>query len=267
MSGTTRDAFLGGRLMIEQPAKGYRAATDPVLLAAAAPARAGQSVLDLGCGVGTAALCLGARVNGLDLHGLEIQPDYAAHARSNAVANGIGLTVHEGDLGAMPHALRSRVFDLVIANPPYFAAQRSVAPDDPGRALAFREAGRPLSDWIAAGLRRLRPGGRLCLIQRTERLPEMLAALAGAGEIAVLPLAPRTGRPAGRVLLRARKGARGPFLLLAPLVLHEGARHAGDGDDFSAAARAILRDGAAITVFDKFLSNDRFMVDRDLTES
>ena len=37
----TRDGFLGGRLAILQPRDGYRAATDPVLLAAAVPARAG----------------------------------------------------------------------------------------------------------------------------------------------------------------------------------------------------------------------------------
>ncbi|KAB2877432.1 MAG: methyltransferase, partial [Albidovulum sp.] len=42
----TADAFLGGRLTIAQPRAGYRAAADPVLLAAAVPARAGQAVLE-----------------------------------------------------------------------------------------------------------------------------------------------------------------------------------------------------------------------------
>jgi tRNA1Val (adenine37-N6)-methyltransferase len=45
---TTFDAFLGGRITLEQPTKGYRAGVDPVLLAASVPARAGQSVLELG---------------------------------------------------------------------------------------------------------------------------------------------------------------------------------------------------------------------------
>ncbi|MBL4813725.1 MAG: methyltransferase, partial [Rhodobacteraceae bacterium] len=39
----TRDAFLGGDLQIFQPQNGYRAGTDPVLLAAAVDARPGQS--------------------------------------------------------------------------------------------------------------------------------------------------------------------------------------------------------------------------------
>ena len=89
----TDDKFLMGRLRLLQPAQGYRAATDPVLLAAACPASAGQSVLDLGCGAGAAALCLAARVPGLALAGLELQPGYADLARRNAARNGIAMQV------------------------------------------------------------------------------------------------------------------------------------------------------------------------------
>ena len=85
-----------------------------MLLAASVPARAGQSVLDLGCGVGAAALCLGARVPGLELIGVERQADYAALAARN------GLTVVQADLADLPRDLRNRSFDHVLANPPYF---------------------------------------------------------------------------------------------------------------------------------------------------
>lgn len=99
---TTTDSLLGGRVVLRQPAHGYRAATDPVLLAAAVPAAAGDCVLDLGCGVGAAALCLAARVPGLRLSGLEVAPGLAALARANAAANGAEMTVHEGDVAAPP---------------------------------------------------------------------------------------------------------------------------------------------------------------------
>ena len=152
---TTTDGFLGGRLSILQPRHGYRAAMDPVLLAAAVPARAGEAVLELGCGVGVASLCLGARVAGLRLAGVERQADYAALARANALQNGIAFDVELADLAALPPALRARSFDHVIANPPYFPAGGGTPARDPGREGALREE-TPLALWVDAGLRRLR---------------------------------------------------------------------------------------------------------------
>ena len=236
------DKFLCGRLRLLQPVKGYRAATDPVLLAAACPAEPGQSLLDLGCGAGAAALCLGLRVPGLALSGLELQPAYADLARRNAERNGIPLEVQEGDLNRMPSALR-RDFDHVIANPPYYAAGGSPSPNA-ARARAM-QVDPPLSGWVAAATRRLRPGGWLTLICGADGLPEVLAALAPKlGSAAVLPLAPREGRAALRVIIRARKGGRAPFRLLAPFVIHQGAAHDGDRESYTPAANAVLRDGA-----------------------
>lgn len=242
----TEDGFLGGRLRILQPKDGYRAATDPVILAAATPARPGESVLELGCGAGVASLCLAARVGELGLWGLEVQPNYADLARRNAAANGIRFTVIDGDLAAPPARLRELSVDHVIANPPYFSSGDGTPARDGGRELAQREA-TALSDWIGTGLRRLKPGGWLTMIQSAERLPDMLnAARTGAGSITVLPISARTGRPAGRVLFRARKGGRGNFRLLAPFVLHDGPAHVRDGDDYARRACAVLRDGAAL---------------------
>ncbi|MBL9010312.1 MAG: methyltransferase, partial [Alphaproteobacteria bacterium] len=84
---TTRDAFLGGTLTLVQPASGFRAGVDSVMLAAAVPARAGERVLELGSGAGVAALCLARRVEGVAVTGLEIQADLAALAAENAAAN------------------------------------------------------------------------------------------------------------------------------------------------------------------------------------
>ncbi len=244
----TEDPFLGGRLRLVQPKQGYRAATDPVFLAAAVAAGAGERVLDLGCGAGAALLCLGARVDGLELHGLDVQPDYLALARQNGDLNGIALTLHGGDVATMPGALRQLAFDHVMMNPPYHRPGDAPSPVA-GRAIAHREGGAVLADWIGAGIARLRPKGWLTLIHRAERLPEILRALDGpAGAIAVKPLVARADRDAGRVVVQARKGARAPFRLFAPLILHEGPEHLRDGDDFSAEATAILRGGGALNM-------------------
>jgi tRNA1(Val) A37 N6-methylase TrmN6 len=176
----------------------------------------------------------------LALAGLEIQPDYAALARLNADRNGIPMEVHEGDIARMPKALR-RDFDHVITNPPYYAAGGSSS-QVPGRARAM-QVETPLADWVLAASRRLRPGGWLTLICLAEGLPEVLAAMAGRlGSVAVLPLAPRDGRPALRVLVQARKGGRAPFRLLPPFVIHRGTAHDGDRESYTPAANTVLRD-------------------------
>ena len=244
--GETRDLFLGGRVVLWQPARGYRAGVDPVLLAASVKAVAGQRVLDLGCGAGAAALCLGARVAGLGLHGLELQGDYAALARRNAAESGIALTVHEGDVGRMPGALRALRFDHVMMNPPYFDRGQGTGSPAPGRELALGGAAGVVV-WVEAATRRLVPGGWLWLVQRIARLPEVLGALdARLGAVTVQPLAARDGRAPELFLLRARKGDKSLFRMLFPIVLHAGESHVQGVKDFHPEIAAVLGDGAAL---------------------
>ena len=197
----TRDAFLGGRLSILQPESGYRAGIDPVLLAASVAAKPGQSVLELGCGVGVAILCLAARVAGLTLTGVELQPDYADLAQRNARENDVSLDVAVADLADLPSDLRQCRFDHVIANPPYFDRRHGPDASNPGREAALGEA-TPLAVWLDVARRRLVDGGTLTLIQRIDRLPDCLSALDHRmGSVTVRPLSARMGAIAGGILV------------------------------------------------------------------
>lgn len=239
----TRDAFLGGRVFLYQPRSGYRAGVDPVLLAATVPAQAGQSVLDLGCGVGAAALCLGARVPDLHLTGVEKQPEYAELAHRNG--NGT-FEVIIADVCDLPSELRQRQFDHVITNPPYFDRSAGRVSAHTAREAALGET-TPLSGWVKVATKRLKPKGYVHIIHRAERLPDILNAFPnGMGSIEVLPLSARVGRMAELVIVRARKNGRAAFKLHAPLILHEGTHHKRDADDYVASIRAVLRDGAAL---------------------
>jgi len=246
MTETRIDAFLGGALQIEQPLRGYRAGADAVMLAAACAARPGESVLELGCGAGVAALCLASRVTGVDLWAVERDALFAALARDNAARNGAKLSVVQADLADLPPALRGRNFDHVMLNPPFFAA--GTPSPDSLRAHARHEE-TPLTTWLDCALRRLRPGGHVTLIHLASRLDKILTLLAGrAGAVAILPISARRGRAAGRVIVQARKGSAAGLRLLYPFIMHQAPGHAGDAEDLTAEAQAVLRHNGAISL-------------------
>jgi tRNA1(Val) A37 N6-methylase TrmN6 len=235
------DSLLDGRVQVAQPADGYRVAIDAVLLAAAVDAPGGAAVLDLGCGVGSVGLCLAWRRPDLVITGLDREPVFAATARANVLRNGMADRLHiiEADLRApLP-----RTFDHVAMNPPYLKAGTATVSAHPLKAAATAESEAKLADWIAAARDALKPGGVLTLIHRADRLDDVLAAVSRSfGGIAILPLHPKRGRAANRIILRAQLGSREPLALLPGLVLHE------ENGAFTAAADSILRDGAAITI-------------------
>jgi tRNA1(Val) A37 N6-methylase TrmN6 len=220
-------------------------AIDSVFLAAAVPAEPHQLVLDIGCGSGAAALCLAARVTECRIAGLEMQRDLVRLAGDNAVLNGMGdrVSVMAGNLLQPPPRLSPGMFDHVMANPPFIERGRGTAATDPAKATASMEGEASLADWVRFALIMVREKGSVTFIHRADRIDALLAQIAGrAGEVVVFPLWPGAGRPASRILVRARKQIAAPARLMPGLVLHEP-----DGR-FTAEADVVLRGGEALTL-------------------
>ena len=240
----SEDALLGGRVKFFQPVGGYRAAIDPVILAASVPARAGEEVLDVGSGAGAATLCLAARIPGVSVTGIESDAGLVDLARRNGDANGLGDRVKfiHADLLHAGDNFRPQSFHHVMANPPFTEAGRGNPPADAGKARANVEGKAALADWIDFCLNMLRPKGTLSLIHRADRLDGVLAALAGRlGGTIVYPLWPGSGgKPAKRVVLRGRSSVSAPMKLSPGLVLHER-----DGS-YTGQAEAVLRHARAL---------------------
>jgi tRNA1(Val) A37 N6-methylase TrmN6 len=231
------DTFLDGRVKARQPESGFRSGTDAVMLAAAVPAQAGETALELGAGSGAASLCLALRVPGVAVTGIEVDVGLVGLARDNAAASGLQVRFEAADAFGLPPELK-RDYGQVFANPPFHG--EGAVPPDPARARALMDDGQ-LAQWLSIGLQRTVSGGFFTAIIRADRMHEALAALPRSG-VNIFPLWPRTGMAAKRVILQARKGSRAPMGLLAGLALHEA-----DGR-YTAAAEAVLRDGASLAM-------------------
>ena len=243
----TDDAFLGGALSVLQPKGGYRAGLDAILLAASVPQDA-QTVLDVGAGVGVVGLAVAQRLPNTRVTMIERDAGLAALARANIARNALEqqASLIEADILRRPSeasaiATAAETFDHVLANPPYHLEGHGTAATDRAKAGSHAMAPGDLEGWVRFMARMARPGGAATLIHRADALGDILGALAGRfGGVLVLPIHPREGEPASRVLVQARKGSRAPLQLRAGLVLHN-ADHS-----FRPDVDAILRRGVAL---------------------
>lgn len=188
--------------------------------------------------------------NAPHLHALGLEQDTALCAAATANARLLGLEdvcrFRQGDL-ADTHFLRDcgeNAFHLVLANPPYALAGSGRPSASARRDAALRGpaslhdgphahqqrpgpkpgASDPLAVFCHAARRLLRHHGLFCCIFPAEELSRLLSTLERErlGCRRILPLCPRAGETAKRVLVLARKDAAAQCLLEAPLPLHDG---------------------------------------------
>lgn len=242
----SQDYLLGGRIVIRQPVNGYRVAIDPIFLAASIDAREGETILDIGTGVGAAALCLASRVPGCRVIGLEVQHSNVRLAAENIALNHLRdrVEVLWGDLLQPPPRLAAGTFAHVMANPPYIeAAHSNVSPLEHKKLSNTLPATIGLEQWAKFALLMARPKGTVTFVYRADRLPDILSYFHGKlGDLTIYPLWPGEGKPAKRVLVRGRKSTHGPAVLSQGLVLHSS-----DGR-FTPRAETILRYGGALEI-------------------
>jgi tRNA1(Val) A37 N6-methylase TrmN6 len=243
----TEDGFLGGRLTILQPEKGYRAGIDAVFLAASIPCNAGETLFEAGIGTGVAALCVAARVPDVQVTGIEVASRYAMLAEENAKRNGFSKAIRvihgdvkealRRDLASMP---AHGSFNHGYANPPYFEQDKVSNSPNLLKAQAHAFGPEDLDLWVKVLHTMVTLRGTVTFIHRPETLGKLLNSMETRfGDIRVAPLYAREGTAASRVIVQGIKGSKGPMQLLPGLVLH------GIDNHFTPEAEAILRSGMA----------------------
>lgn len=232
---------LDKRVCLRQPADGFRTSLDSVMLAAACPAKKRQSILDLGCGVGSAGLCVLTRVPDTTLTGIDIQKDHIALAQENAVLNNVKprTTFIHDDI----RTAKLENADHIICNPPYLDAGAHTPSPHEAKAAAMGHLDEDiaLEDWIACAFDHIKGRGSLTIIHaagQTDRIIQALGKRFGATEI--IPLWPRQNTPAKRVIVRTWKHKKSPAAIHPGLILHEA------NGNYTPDADAVLRDAKAL---------------------
>lgn len=241
--GFTDDAFLDGRIRVWQPLKGFRAGLDSVMLAAAVSAKPRDKVCDLGAGVGTASLCLAVRVANIDVTAVEIDGDLAELSRANAHKNEVDrFNAVVADVLKRPRAIARQSFDHVMTNPPYHDTARGTRAPAAGKARATSSSSRELIDWLRFAKALAKPKGMVTAIVPPEQLTQALTALSPDGlGVEIVPLWPKEGEGAKRIIVRTRLNARAGLRVLPGIVLHK------ENGAPTTAAEAVLRRGEPLT--------------------
>lgn len=237
----TIDDFMGGVVRLIQPKNGYRVSMDTVMLAATIPASPGETVLEGGIGTAGASICLAKRLSGVKVHGVELQSEMRSFAERNIEFNGLEdfVTVEEGCITDLSGPQSQ--YDHVMLNPPYLPAGAAIRPPAETKGIAHMDTNASLKDWIKFAVHKVKNKGSISLIIRADRIDEAIAQLhRRVGELYIMPLWPRAGVAAKRVILQGRKGMHGVATMLPGLALHS------NSERYTPEARKILWDGAAL---------------------
>ena len=242
--GTSLDSFLGGKVSLYQPIGGYRANVDSVFLASSIVAKKGQTVLELGCGVGTVSICLMSRVPELKVVGIEVQKRYADLAKWNFKINGFKADILESCISQIPLEHKALKYDHVVLNPPYHMLQKSKKIKNKEKAISKNEFDLALDDWLNIAITRCAVRGKIVIIHKAERLSQILKIFdSRVGGIQIRPIISKKGEIAKRILVRGEKGSRAPLEILAPFQVHEIENSDGFDMKYTCRAERILRHG------------------------
>jgi len=214
--------LLNERVRLLQYRSGLRAGLDAVMLAAAVPAKAGEKVLDLGCGTGAAGFCVAARVPGIHLTGFDIQGDLINLAKRSAALNNRECEFMIGDVRDKT-ALPVDHFDHALCNPPYNQAGTWYDTPDQTRSkqLGKKEGDAGLMDWVDCLQRVVKPQGSVAMIHRADHADKIIQALGTRfGGMEIRPLHPHAGEPANRIIIRCLKNRKSPAVFHAGIILH-----------------------------------------------
>ena len=214
MDGVTEDCILNGKLKLKQPQCGYRIAIDPLILASSVAINANQSVLDVGCGVGTISLILKKRNESQIIDAIDIDSLMCSLCEQNAKDNNLEISVSNH---SVEHPL-NKSYDCIVTNPPFYDHKNFRVSQT--KTLANFETV-ALDVWINFCIKHLNQNGRFYIIHIPERLSDILRCIKNhLGKIEITSIHAYKDQCAKRIIVSAKKGSNEQLKILSPKIIH-----------------------------------------------
>lgn len=198
---------------------------DSMLLADFIDTKRAKRIMDLGTGNAPIPLFLTLKTDA-KIYGVEIQKEVAALAIDSVKMNNLDdkIEIINKDFIGIYKELGANSFDIVCANPPYFKVNdTSIINKSDYLTIARHEVKSSIYDVAKEASKLLVDGGRLYIVHRTERLPEILTCLENNkfGIKKIRLIYPKINKDSYMFLLECRKNKKTDLRIVSPLYIHD----------------------------------------------
>ena len=210
---------------IIQKKHSFRYGVDAVLLADFADIKHKHSVIDLGTGTGIIPILIYSRKRPVEITAVEIQKDMADMAVRSVRLNGLekNIKVLCMDIKDAPTLLGKSRYDCVVTNPPYMKKECGINNPSETKAIARFEILCSLEEILIAARELLKPGGKLFMVHRTDRLADIIYEMRNIGiePKRIRFVHPSIGKRPNLLLIEGARGGNKELKFMDPLYIHD----------------------------------------------
>ena len=210
---------------IIQKKHSFRYGVDAVLLADFADIKHKHSVIDLGTGTGIIPILIYSRKKPVEITAVEIQKDMADMAARSIVLNGLekNIKVLCMDIKDAPTLLGKSRYDCVVTNPPYMKKECGINNPSETKAIARFEILCSLEEILIAARELLKPGGKLFMVHRADRLADIIYEMRDKGiePKRIRFVHPSIGKRPNLLLIEGARGGNKELKFMDPLYIYD----------------------------------------------
>ena len=210
---------------IIQKKHSFRYGVDAVLLADFADIKHKHSVIDLGTGTGIIPILIYSRKRPVEITAVEIQKDMADMAVRSVRLNGLekNIKVLCMDIKDAPMLLGKSRYDCVVTNPPYMKKECGINNPSETKAIARFEILCSLEEILIAARELLKPGGKLFMVHRTDRLADIIYEMRNIGiePKRIRFVHPSIGKRPNLLLIEGARGGNKELKFMDPLYIYD----------------------------------------------